>query len=179
MKFLFLYSVILFHPDVQSTRWVQNSLHCTFSDDFFEMWTMSASKKAVLLGSLVYFAAGDTFAFGNLKSSLIGGAAATFVVQGIKYVTQRRRPDGSLDRWNSAFPSGHAALSSFVAVYYGEKYPDIKPYVYIWPVLVGLSRIYLNRHWTSDVVAGILIGSIAGEFTAKYDSRLRGLHIIR
>lgn len=42
------------------------------------------------------------------------------------------------------------------------EYPDYKVLFYSGAVLVGLSRIYLDKHHASDVVAGAAIGLYAG-----------------
>lgn len=59
-----------------------------------------------------------------------------------------------------SFPSGHTMTAScgyfFLAFMSEKKYAKI-----IWivlPILVGLSRVYLSFHWTSDVFASLGIG---------------------
>ena len=42
--------------------------------------------------------------------------------------------------------------------------------------LVGLSRIYNNQHWASDVVAGAAIGTIVGLKVVKYTHSHPGNH---
>ncbi|MEO8575905.1 MAG: phosphatase PAP2 family protein [Gemmatimonadales bacterium] len=69
-----------------------------------------------------------------------------------------------------SFPSGHAtaafAFASIVTSETSRWWPDSKwvigPIVYGGAALTGVSRIYNNAHWASDVVAGAAIGTLTG-----------------
>jgi membrane-associated phospholipid phosphatase len=39
--------------------------------------------------------------------------------------------------------------------------------------LVAFSRLYHNAHWTSDVVAGALIGTLVGRTVVAVNKRIR------
>jgi membrane-associated phospholipid phosphatase len=82
------------------------------------------------------------------------------LTQGIKYATQRMRPDGSDSQ---SFPSGHTsstfALATVVTNYYGKKWGIP---LYAFAGLVGVSRIEKGRHWPSDILAGAALGYISG-----------------
>ncbi len=60
-----------------------------------------------------------------------------------------------------SFPSGHTAASfvffTFLALLADPKW---KPWLLIFPLLTGLSRIYLAQHFLLDVVVGSIIGAI-------------------
>ncbi len=60
-----------------------------------------------------------------------------------------------------SYPSGHAADSMAVAVAAAGCWPGLSPWIYALPVAVGYSRIYLGKHYPSDVVAGWLTGLVA------------------
>jgi len=92
-------------------------------------------------------------------------ATLLFVV--IKQVVARKRPPGAGAVLASySFPSGHmtSATGLWVTLMYllwRERL--IPPLAAIlvgvgWPLLVGLSRVYLDVHWASDVEAGWLLG---------------------
>src|SRR5205085_12074147 len=80
------------------------------------------------------------------------------VVEGIKAVVGRVRPDGDRRRVNSSFPSGHSANAFALALVLARR--SRRPRLLFWPVaaLVAISRAYLNRHYLSDIVVGSLIG---------------------
>ena len=60
----------------------------------------------------------------------------------------------------SAFPSGHATAGFTTAAFLSRADPG--PPWYVLAGLVGLSRIYVRLHHTSDVVAGAALGLAFG-----------------
>lgn len=62
-----------------------------------------------------------------------------------------------------SFPSSHAALAVFLAVVVGNAAPRWRPLLWAIAGAVALSRLYLSKHWLSDVVGGVLLGLVIGE----------------
>lgn len=57
-----------------------------------------------------------------------------------------------------SFPSGHMVRTAFLAVYITSFFPRWRRVGWGFVVLMALTRIYLNEHWTSDVIGGSLLG---------------------
>ncbi len=91
-------------------------------------------------------------------SSTIGVTIATTYL--IKIITHRLRPDES--NWLS-FPSGHTSGSFALAAIGKEIYgQDIGALLYVVASFVGAQRVYSNKHWFTDVIAGATLGTIIG-----------------
>lgn len=100
---------------------------------------------------------------------IIGTIFGMIVVDDVKEIVERDRPDGARAadftvKDSYSFPSGHA-FSIFLAVsvlgaYYGWRYYAAG---YVVAITVSLSRLYLGVHYPSDVLAGAILGIIAGE----------------
>ena len=101
----------------------------------------------------------------------VAGAALLNVL--VRAIVDPRRPPGELGLrhpFASSFPSGHATQAA--ATYVGialvvmalTRSPAAR--VLAWSLatvlilVVGVARVYLAVHWTTDVLTGILIGSI-------------------
>lgn len=83
-------------------------------------------------------------------------------VFGLKKWTKVERPDGSS---NNSFPSGHTANAFMGAEFLYQEYKDVSPWYgiagYVVATGTGLFRMYNNRHWFSDVVAGAGVGILS------------------
>ena len=111
--------------------------------------------------SIILMAYGDNShrETGRLMSSAFIGTGA--IIFGMKEIVRRKRPlDNRLG--NPAFPSGHTAYAFAAATVLSDRYPKLRIPFYIGASLVGLSRIYLGRHYTSDVIGGAAVGTITG-----------------
>ena len=117
--------------------------------------------RAVMGVSILLMAYGDEThqETGRLLSSAFLGTG--LVTYGMKRLIGRKRPlDETLG--NPAFPSGHTSLAFSSATILAYRYPKWRIPLYIGAGLVGFSRIYLGRHYTSDVIAGAAIGTAMG-----------------
>ncbi|MCF6405866.1 phosphatase PAP2 family protein [Chitinophaga filiformis] len=98
------------------------------------------------------------------RTILLGmsGLITTGSTFAIKSATNRLRPDGST--YNS-FPSGHTAIAFMSAQFMWEEYHEVSPWYgvagYAVAAATGALRIYNNRHWVSDVVAGAGLGILS------------------
>ena len=117
------------------------------------------SPAAVLLGLKVAGYESRT-SWGRMAvSDAFSVAVMAAAVNGIKYSVARMRPDGSS---RNSFPSGHTATAFMLAAMLHEEYGWRSPWFsfggYAVASFTGVSRILNNRHWTSDIVAGAVIG---------------------
>ena len=117
--------------------------------------------------------------------ALAGGEAGA-----IKMIAGRARPFASLDNAANfgflrglkddkyrSFPSGHTASAfAFAAAVSSETqrwWPStrwvIGPILYSGATLTGMSRIYNEAHWASDVMAGAALGTITGIKVVRYE----------
>ena len=89
-----------------------------------------------------------------------GIMAAT--ISSVKSGVHRLRPDGSA--FNS-FPSGHTATAFAAAEFLNQEYKSLSPWYgyagYTVAIATGTLRMYNNKHWFSDVVAGAGIGILS------------------
>ncbi len=97
-----------------------------------------------------------------------GVAGLALFVFALKFTIRRQRPPGD---WGAiyrntdphSFPSGHAARAGLLAVMamgLGPSWFGIL--VLIWSPLVSLSRVGTGVHYLSDIIAGLLLGIVAG-----------------
>lgn len=80
----------------------------------------------------------------------------------------RRRPSGlgpftyQPYAWKGAFasfPSGHTTTAFAVLVAFGALFPRLRPVLWIYAVLIGISRVVISTHYPSDVIGGALLGA--------------------
>jgi len=79
----------------------------------------------------------------------------------------------------SSFPSGHtttafaaaAAVTAETSRWWPQSKWIVGPAMYGGATLVGLSRMYHNRHWGSDVALGAAIGTFSGRKVVEYAHR--------
>lgn len=111
----------------------------------------------------------------SAKLALSADAISAGVAYGLKMAVNRQRPEGETERSNSSFPSGHATGAFALATVFGHQYPKAAIPCYLAAAAVGLSRIYLGRHYPSDVLAGALIGFGSARLVIHYNDRIQGL----
>ncbi|MGB9824417.1 MAG: phosphatase PAP2 family protein [Candidatus Hydrothermia bacterium] len=139
-----------------------------FSDFTFKGLSYSANTEVILTGSLIYWSFSERRDLNLMKSYTAGLISSSIITQSLKFVVGRTRPDGENSRTNSSFPSGHSAVAFYVAGYFSGIYPKYRIPLYTWACGVALSRVYLKRHWPSDVIAGAIIGWGTAKFFYRH-----------
>lgn len=182
-------TILLFPLDRQLARDLQDS--SVQANRYFKNAAtgveLIASPGAYYIGGALYIVgrAGGSPRIADLG---LHGTEAVLLGEGIsmlfKGLLGRQRPfvnvDDPLDfafgrgfgesKWRS-FPSGHtttafaaaAAVTDETTMWWPQSTWVIGPIMYGGAALVGVSRMYHNRHWASDVAVGALIGTFSGK----------------
>ncbi|MEZ4415417.1 MAG: phosphatase PAP2 family protein [Gemmatimonadota bacterium] len=120
---------------------------------------------------------------GQALEGIMAAAAVTYLA---KTLVGRERPtDREGGQWSynlgrgfsdshfRAFPSGHTAQAFALATVLSREMEDhgvaavhyVRPLLFGAATVTGLSRIYHDRHWASDVLLGAMVGNMAGRLT--------------
>lgn len=65
--------------------------------------------------------------------------------------------------WTPAYaslPSGHTTTAVAAAVAIGAMWPRSGPYVWLYALVIAISRVIITAHHPSDVIAGAVVGAI-------------------
>ena len=93
---------------------------------------------------------------------LLSNIILNTTVYSVKKISHQLRPDNS--NYNS-FPSGHTAEAFASAEFMRQEYKDISPWYgvagYTMAIATGYLRMYNNKHWFGDVVAGAGVGILS------------------
>ena len=126
-------------------------------DDFSQYVPMTAVYGLNLCGIKGKHGYGDLTVILGTAYALMGST-----VYAVKNITKVERPDGSA---RNSFPSGHTATAFMGAELLRREYRDASPWIGVagYAVAAGTSffRVYNNRHWLTDVIAGAGIGILS------------------
>lgn len=108
----------------------------------------------------------------------VSNVFANGIVFSTKKISAISRPDSS-DRFS--FPSGHTAAAFVSAEFLRQEYKDVSPWIgaagYVVAAGTGFLRIYNNKHWFNDVIAGAGIGILSTRLSYYLYPKLKNLII--
>jgi len=143
--------------DIQKKIWTDHAHSTTHIDNYLQF----APGASVYLFNLAGIKGKN-----NLKDATFIYALANLFVTGTvqisKHITHEWRPDSS-DRYS--FPSGHTATAFAGAEFLRLEYKDVSVWYgiggYAAAAFTGYLRMYNNKHWFSDVLAGAGVGILS------------------
>lgn len=168
------------------------SFFASLQNDVFNVFAkVFAAMGSSFFFILIWFLCAFLFFFKRarkMSTTVLIGLILTLMINIIllKYGLERMRPYNVLQSnpqfivWYMAaghlpespfcFPSGHTACSTCIATIlvvllwkdYGKKW---SPILFVYPFLVGCSRIYAMVHYPTDVIAGFIVGLILAGLT--------------
>ena len=73
--------------------------------------------------------------------------------------------------YDASYPSGHAARSMIFGIILGfalsERFPRGAYLLFLYPLMISISRIYVLQHYPMDVIGGTVIGIMLAGVMAK------------
>ena len=126
--------------------------------DFSVIWLLIAGAQGVT---------SDEEADASIRLALLLLAESALVNQGIKRLFNRPRPAPVEPRphhvrkpQTSSFPSGHASSAAAASALLARRHPRAAPLYRGLAVIVATSRIHVQVHHASDVLAGAVVGTV-------------------
>ena len=143
-------------------------------DAFFAFVANYMPSAGFIAGMLVYIAIKKRDYIKPYIAALISSAIATVL---LKIFVDRARPFIALGieklpnisydfaSWNQSFPSWHSVSLFLIIPFIGKKY---RVAWFVIAAMIGLSRMYSNVHYLSDVLFGALLGYSLSKICIAY-----------
>jgi membrane-associated phospholipid phosphatase len=172
-------TVMVFDEDIQHA--IRSGRTNTLTNVFDNVQPLGNEYAIGIVGTFYLY--GEVFKDPRAKSTALDSVAATAIGPGIivnatKYLVGRGRPTdgkGAYDfqpfSGHDSFLSGHTTEAFTLASVITEHYPAlwIKITAYGLAGTVGYARLNNNRHWTSDVLAGAVVGTYVGKTVVRFN----------
>ena len=171
--------VMVFDQDIGSA--IRHARTNSLTDIFDNVQPLGNEYAIGIVGT--FYLWGEVFKDPRAKSTALDSIAATAIGPGIivnatKYLIGRSRPTdgkGAYDfeplSGHDSFMSGHTteafALASVITEHYDALW--IKVTAYGLAGTVGYARLNNNRHWTSDVLVGAVVGTYVGKTVVHFN----------
>ncbi|MFI5230347.1 MAG: phosphatase PAP2 family protein [Gemmatimonadales bacterium] len=180
--------------DKRIARWTQTSSvqgppsRRTFVNDLTKVNETTLTGAAILsygIGRLAHASTMADVSLHTAESTIL----TSLISQAIRGPVGRQRPSISPDDQykfqfgkgftnfnNRSFPSLHSAVgfaaATAIATEVHERNPKaswwVTPVAYTVAMVPGLTRMYLNQHWASDIAAGAFVGGLIGTRVVRY-----------
>lgn len=129
--------------------------HTKFGDAFFPVVNYFGNGEFDYALNLAYFTFGNETDIKFARINTLSLIATGLIVLGIKRAAHRKRP--TYNNYNS-FPSGHTAYAFAMATLWSARYSKLRIPLYLLAASTAIARIYLGKHYPSDVLVGAVIG---------------------
>jgi membrane-associated phospholipid phosphatase len=153
-----------------------------FGNDAYVLWSLAAALVVVALASAGLGGASraQLLRLGTrLQYLFFAVLLSVLAAEAVKWTAGRGRPfvGGKANAFNFApftgteayfsFPSAHAVTAFALAFAVGAIWPRTRTIMFVYAVVIAITRLVLLAHHPSDVVAGALIG-VVGAMAARY-----------
>lgn len=147
----------LLDADARLERWVQLLRSPRLERPM--RFASDIGQPSVVLGTLLLIAVLEPASGVHVaRVALLALIPTNLAVEAVKRATERPRPDGERNPANSSFPSSHAANAFALAAVLARRWRRPGVLFFLGAATIAFSRVYLNRHYPGDVIAGVLIG---------------------
>jgi membrane-associated phospholipid phosphatase len=171
--------VMVFDEDISHA--IRNGRTNTLTEIFDNVQPIGNEYAIGIIGT--FYLWGEVFKDRRAKSTALDSIAATGIASGViatatKYLIGRSRPTdgkGAYDfqpfSGHDSFMSGHTTEAFVLASVITEHYdaPWVKVTAYGLAGTVGYARLNNNRHWTSDVLVGAVVGTYVGKTVVHFN----------
>ena len=161
--------------DERLYRALHDAYRSPWMDTWMETTTDLGGVKANLALCVALSTYGEKYEKDTGKLTFTSLAASAGVVSVLKWAVGRRRPEGGYERSNSSFPSAHAAAAGATTTMLAHRYPRYRPAYYTLGAGIAFTRIYLGRHYPSDVLVGWTIGYLGSRWVLAWKEQILGI----
>jgi len=172
ISFIFSINLSSENLDEKLSRQIRENLASPFMDKTMDGFTKLGSSEVTPIILMGLYTFGNEKLQQTTKLSTYSIASGMLTCVLIKFVVDRERPCGNTSRVNSSFPSGHSTGAFAFAYVFSKKYHKVAIPLYLTAATIALSRVYLEKHYLTDVIAGAVLGVTAGYFVTRNEQTI-------
>ena len=172
----------LFQFDKNLFLFINHLPHSVFLDSFFSLLSFARYFGAVWFTILILLFIWKEIKERDALWALLLASGITLILSelALKHLIARLRPEFSIpgaivvfDKTQSfSFPSGHATIAFAAAYILASYHRKFAKWYYLFAALISFSRIYLGKHYPSDVLGGGVLGIGIGIASMKIIKRI-------